>query len=349
MLSRVHKRAASGTLGPILVFIACVNGTVTISSQVPPAHPNACDSALGPLKTSNPQIDKVSHTLVCLPLQLSDTAGQPVSGVKLKVALNQFMTNKYLVEVSDFKPVPGQLGLYAGRLPIDEDDEHLAFRMQINADSFLPATIGLLHFSQKTPVAETASAKLVRDLDHWLPKFDYAAAPKALKAVIAKSPGVTFLPLKGHTKEVRSLETNFDSNEGDDKLEFRLARATLLNLFYALGEECRAPNADRWLDDLKQILAIGQERIIALVEPGMYDKVLARSAGAEDDPHECNQYKKADASLHGRNFEEVLDPDYARSPKNLGGHLKTGHRRILQNRPTEQNQDKSSYTLMPAV
>jgi len=33
----------------------------------------------------------------------------------------------------------------------------------------------------------------------------------------------------------------------------------------------------------------------------------------------------------------------------LGGHLKTGHRRILQNRPTEQNQDKSSYTLMPAV
>jgi len=29
----------------------------------------------------------------------------------------------------------------------------------------------------------------------------------------------------------------------------------------------------------------------------------------------------------------------------LGGHLKTGHRWTLQNRPTERNQDKSIYTL----
>jgi hypothetical protein len=28
----------------------------------------------------------------------------------------------------------------------------------------------------------------------------------------------------------------------------------------------------------------------------------------------------------------------------LGGHLKTGHRRTLQNRPTEQKQNKSIYT-----
>ena len=36
------------------------------------------------------------------------------------------------------------------------------------------------------------------------------------------------------------------------------------------------------------------------------------------------------------------------SPENwrciLGGHLKTGHRRTLQNRPTEQNQNKNIYT-----
>ena len=29
----------------------------------------------------------------------------------------------------------------------------------------------------------------------------------------------------------------------------------------------------------------------------------------------------------------------------LGGHLKTGHRWTLQNRPTERNQNKSIYTL----
>ena len=30
----------------------------------------------------------------------------------------------------------------------------------------------------------------------------------------------------------------------------------------------------------------------------------------------------------------------------LGGHLKTGHRWSLQNRPTEQSQNKSIYTLL---
>jgi hypothetical protein len=29
----------------------------------------------------------------------------------------------------------------------------------------------------------------------------------------------------------------------------------------------------------------------------------------------------------------------------LGGHLKTGHRRTLQNRPMERNQNKTIYTL----
>ena len=33
----------------------------------------------------------------------------------------------------------------------------------------------------------------------------------------------------------------------------------------------------------------------------------------------------------------------------LGGHLKTGHAWTLQNRPTEQNQNKSIYTLLEAV
>ena len=35
--------------------------------------------------------------------------------------------------------------------------------------------------------------------------------------------------------------------------------------------------------------------------------------------------------------------------KALGGHLKTGHRRTLQNRPTERNQNKSIYTLERAL
>ncbi len=34
-----------------------------------------------------------------------------------------------------------------------------------------------------------------------------------------------------------------------------------------------------------------------------------------------------------------------RDGTDLGGHLKTGHRRTLQNRPTERNQNKTIYTL----
>ena len=35
--------------------------------------------------------------------------------------------------------------------------------------------------------------------------------------------------------------------------------------------------------------------------------------------------------------------------EDLGGHLKTGQRRTLQNRPMERNQDKSIYTLRKAA
>jgi hypothetical protein len=35
--------------------------------------------------------------------------------------------------------------------------------------------------------------------------------------------------------------------------------------------------------------------------------------------------------------------------EDLGGHLKTGHRWTLQNRPTEQSQNKSIYTLPEAA
>jgi len=35
----------------------------------------------------------------------------------------------------------------------------------------------------------------------------------------------------------------------------------------------------------------------------------------------------------------------SKASRGLGGHLKTGHRRTLQNRPTEENQNKIIYTL----
>jgi hypothetical protein len=38
-----------------------------------------------------------------------------------------------------------------------------------------------------------------------------------------------------------------------------------------------------------------------------------------------------------------------RAGVSLSGHLKTGQMWSLQNRPTEQNQDKSSYTLSGVV
>jgi L-asparaginase len=40
----------------------------------------------------------------------------------------------------------------------------------------------------------------------------------------------------------------------------------------------------------------------------------------------------------------VVDEEKVRFYR-LGGHLKTGHRRTLQNRPTERNQNKTIYTL----
>jgi hypothetical protein len=44
-------------------------------------------------------------------------------------------------------------------------------------------------------------------------------------------------------------------------------------------------------------------------------------------------------------FEDIYGEDAALEKElALSGHLKTGHRRTLQNRPTEQKQNKSIYT-----
>jgi hypothetical protein len=54
-------------------------------------------------------------------------------------------------------------------------------------------------------------------------------------------------------------------------------------------------------------MAIGQERIIVAVKPGMFKLLQDRSASALD-PHHCSAYQLADSSLHGRNFSLIVNP-----------------------------------------
>jgi hypothetical protein len=47
-------------------------------------------------------------------------------------------------------------------------------------------------------------------------------------------------------------------------------------------------------------------------------------------------------------FQDEAEVELGESVIPLGGHLKTGHRRTPENRPTERNRNNSSY-ILPGV
>jgi hypothetical protein len=68
---------------------------------------------------------------------------------------------------------------------------------------------------------------------------------------------------------------------------------------------------------------------------------LVRGTADSTDPHST---RTADAEWSRGEFQRSIAGRML-----LGGHLKTGQRWTLQNRPMEQNQNKSIYTVQEAI
>lgn len=125
-----------------------------------------------------------------------------------------------------------------------------------------------------------------------------------------------FEPLRaalGQSQDIAVLDTELtlrrlDGPDYDGVAEARtvLAKATLLNVHYRLRTAGPTAGAAPWFSHVQQVIAIGQERVLAYVTPEMAQLVrdIRRTIGDYDD-----RYELADASLHRKNVPKPLQPD----------------------------------------
>jgi hypothetical protein len=145
-------------------------------------------------------------------------------------------------------------------------------------------------------------ATLMREPREWTARFtrwaDLSSPFDDLKRVLRASPGVTLFS-KGENAEplAASLaEESYDGMSGDAVM---LAKAALLNVYYRLRGSREPITGERsWFSYVSSILAIGRERVIALVEPDM--ERLVRQIHASIDEFRAD-YERTPAENHRGN------------------------------------------------
>ncbi len=300
-----------GSAAFLLSLASC--GHVRSGASLPAATTVSACTKAGVEGGDSRTIDGVVHTNVCVQLYLTDTGGDPQIGLKPSIRVNIFNKTSYLVGVTDFKGVPNQDGVYAGRVPVNKDDVELGFSILVHAAAYLDARSGLVRFSMDEVSPSPLGITLVRDLSQkpaaWYPRFDNSKVAPLIQSWIRNAKSLQFLRLKGDPKPVQDLGSNFASNALDDDPEFTLAKAALLNIYSELNRENMIPDggSQHWLAYIEGLRAIGQERIIVAVSDKMLEKLRA-NLNLANDPFGCSGYHAAGAELHGRNFGLIVKP-----------------------------------------
>lgn len=161
---------------------------------------------------------------------------------------------------------------------------------------------------------ESLSTVLVRKPEHWRAQFqcsrDLFKQPgfEALGALLAQ-PGDVYLRKKARLgikwQNLGPLsDANFSdpASEPDDTLD--RARAALLNIYHSLTadseDRCIGGTQGNWFKYVTAIHVLYEERVIARVEPAMYDRVLQQAKQYPE--FACNLSFAAPATLH--HFED---------------------------------------------
>lgn len=240
-----------------------------------------------------------SHTRICVQLNLLDSGRHPITQPgPIKVEARTAYKSYILEHVDSFRPVPNQPGIYVGILPIDDKDELDLFSLWVTVENFDTATLPPRHFSAHEQFPKVIQAVLPRQINNWRPRFYYANVPPALNKLLSHD--LLFLDLRGNAKAISDFQGKLGPNALDDTREFVFAKA-VLNLFYVLNEVSQKPGNPNWLNMIKEIVAIGQERFIAKVDPQLFREVINRVDVAQN-LYDCNQDREANASLHSKNF-----------------------------------------------
>jgi chaperonin GroEL len=135
-------------------------------------------------------------------------------------------------------------------------------------------------------------------------------------------------PLQGIRKQIEETTSDYDR----EKLQERLAKLTGGVAVIRVGAPSEAEMKklkEAFEDAISATKAAVEEGIL----PGCGLALLRAIDAVAAEEANCDEDEKTGLRMLKRALETPL-----------GGHLKTGHRRTLQNRPTEQKQNKSIYT-----
>lgn len=115
-----------------------------------------------------------------------------------------------------------------------------------------------------------------------------------LKEILESSPS---LRVRGWRSLAPFTRAGFDRDDGGDRLI--LPKAALLNLFFKMSD-LAAPTTDglSWFSFVREILEIGRERFIAIVDPRMGEIVRT----IKSDIARFRDYKHTSAENHFKNF-----------------------------------------------
>lgn len=268
-----------------------------------------------------------NHTCVYATVTVRDTRGAPADAAKAKVRLLRATGAWELAHLDPFERRATGGGVYQGVLPMNHEDEMHAYVIEIAVDGYHAARLPARRFrrpaspeeegSQKKPYA--FQAVVLRDSKRWRPVMGkFGELPERLRLLLEHAIDLEYLPLRGSPVKVgRMTAQEFQSPRVADESGFRLAQAALLNIYaLASGEQplqtgvsATAPCGDgqpitRWVEYVQELRRIGQERVVARVDPGMFDRVKAILENP--DPGECERYAAADSSQHARSFEGLV-------------------------------------------
>lgn len=144
----------------------------------------------------------------------------------------------------------------------------------------------------------------------WTPRFtpwdDLPRSFAPLKTVLRASPDVTFFDRArpGRLVAPRLVGKAWDDLAG---AEATLARTALLNLFYRLDSVAEPIGRERtWFSFVRRIVAIGRERLLALVDPEMLRLV---SHVREHLDHFASDYEATPAGNHRPNVPPDLQAE----------------------------------------
>jgi hypothetical protein len=148
-------------------------------------------------------------------------------------------------------------------------------------------------------------SQLLREPKEWTPRFtrwnDLPASFGDLKRVLAASPGVTLFKGVDPIADQLLVESAYDGMSSEN---VTLAKTALLNSHFRLkGSVEPVSNSRSWFSFVSRVIAIGQERFLAFVEPEM--ETVVRQIHAHIDEFRAD-YERTPSENHRGNVPAAL-------------------------------------------